>query len=223
MVRAAHAHQRPADHAGQVRTDLLGRRRARSRFTGLWEFSLFIVVLLLVFLGVVDMAVTRGDDRLLRLSASETATAVVATSEDLPAELGADEASADIAAAEDADDLGADAACEPVGLRVDGRDEGDALPVDAVCLAKSGVRSTRSDARVRIEWGRAELTVCVMMEARSVTGLLGPFQRGRTLRTVVVQPVDDGGAARRWAAAERPLDGSDWGFCPAGRGGGADS
>ncbi len=226
MGRATHAQDSGTDHAGRVRTDLLGRRRARSRFSSLWEFSLFVVVLLIVFLVVVDMAVTRGDDRVLRAAASETASALVAADADGPADdpdavdpNAVDPNAARVAGTHlDRDDVADDDRCEPVGLHVVGLADADALPTDAICLAKLGTKSTRSETRVRIERGESEVTVCVMAAARSVTGLLAPFQRDRTLRTVAVEPLDESDPGLTWAAGERPLSGTDWDFCPAGRG-----
>ncbi len=193
-----------------VRTDLLGMPRTRSRFTTLWEFTLFVVVLLVLFLVVVDLAVTRGDDRTLRTAAMKTAEAIVGSDDD-----------ADVG---EADAL----SCEPVGLRAAGVSEGVTLPQDAVCLMQLGVAATHREVRVRLERADSEVTVCAMLRPRSVTGILSPVQKNRTLRTVAttsIDPADDSGIEgdgsstvdRSWVATERALPGSDWSFCPAGR------
>ena len=175
-------------------------RRTRSRFATLWEFTAFVAVLLVLFLVVVDMAVSRGDEHALRTTAEKTAAAI---------------AGVDSASGTSADD------CAPIGLHAAGISDGSSLPARSVCLVKLGVSSARSDARVRIERSEGGVTVCAMMQPRSATGILSPIQDRRTLRTVATHEIEDthvaDGVDPSWAASERALPGSDWDFCPAGR------
>jgi hypothetical protein len=145
---------------------------------------------MLMFLAVVDLAVSRGDDQLLRRSADDTA--------------------AELAKSGVGDGEAADG-CDTVGMR-----DRPSPARDAVCLVKAGVGRVGQETRVRVAWDGDEVVVCAMMRPRSVTGLLGPLQERRTLRTVAVRPASDD-VDSVGAASERALAGTDWEFCPADR------
>jgi hypothetical protein len=168
----------------------------------LWEFTLFVALLLVLFLAVVDLAVTRGDDGQMGRVVDATAEALATNQRPKDLELDL------VATGGSLTDEDRDQPCTTVGLP-----EGSSELRDAICLVKLGVATTGNETRVRIVRDGDEVVACAMMRPRSVTGLLAPIQDHRTQRAVATRTID-GGSTTVETLSETTLPEADWDFCP---------